>query len=127
MSVSDDIRAARHYGLVRCGLSSLSSPTVRELAREFGLCDDPGCYREVDEASARSSVVRHLHRDMAYDAEIMPMSQADQLANRFFAQFGAGSKYFTNNSCPATSATFDEGILVLGPDCSGCPWVEDED
>jgi hypothetical protein len=64
---------------------------------------------------------------MAYDAEVMPSTQAAQLCDRFFDQFGGGSRYFTNNWCPATGATFDEGILVLGPHCSGCLWVEDED
>jgi hypothetical protein len=127
MAVSDDILAARHYGVVRCGLSVHPSPTVAELAREFGLRDDPECYREIDGASARASVLRLLHRDMAYDAEIMPMDRAGQLADRFFSQFGDGSRYFTNNWCPVTDATFDEGILVLGQHRSGCLWVEDED
>jgi hypothetical protein len=117
-AISDDILAARRYGVVHCGGSSLTSPTVSELAREFGLRANQSCYREIDEATARSSVLRLLHRDMAYDAEIMPIGQAQQLTDRFFAQFGDGSTYFTNNWCTVTDATFDEGVLVLGPKTS---------
>jgi hypothetical protein len=131
-AVNDDILVARRYGVVRCGVSSLTAPTVSELAREFGLRASESCYREIDEAAARASVLRLLHRDLAYDAEVMPLGWAGQLTDRFFAQFGEGStsfsnKFFTNNWCPVTDATFDEGILILGPDSCGCLWVEDED
>jgi hypothetical protein len=57
----------------------------------------------------------------------MPEQQAEQLTERFFAQFGAGARFVTNNWCPATDATFDGGVLVIGPQRSGCLWVEDED
>ena len=55
------------------------------------------------------------------------MEQAEQLTDRFFGLFGDGLRFFTNNWCPATDATFDEGILVLGAKSCGCLWVEDED
>lgn len=108
LAVSDEILAARHFGVVHCDLSSLPDPTTRELAQKFGLHDREDCYREIDEASARASVLRLLHRDMASDAEVMPVSHAECLSDRFFAQFGAGSRYFTNNWCSATDATFDD-------------------
>jgi hypothetical protein len=127
MGVSDEIRAARRFGRVGCGLSSVSAPTLAELAQEFGLRNDAGCYREIDKASARLTVQRLLHRDLAYSAEIMPERQAEQLAEEFFAQFGSGARFFTNNGCPVTAATFDEGVLVLESHRSGCLWVEDED
>jgi hypothetical protein len=127
MAITEDILAARRYGVVHCGVSSLPAPTIAELAREFGLRSDVACYREIDEASARLSVKRLLHRDLAYSAEVMPEHQAEHLTEQFFAQFGAGARFFTNNECPATDATFDEGVLVLGPNRSGCFWVEDED
>ena len=126
-AISNDILAARRYGVVHCGVSSLASPTVSELAREFGLRADQSSYRGIDEASARSSILRLLHRDMAYNAEVMPIVQAEQLTDRFLAQFGEGSMFFTNNWCPVTDATFDEGVLVLGPNSCGCLWIEDED
>jgi hypothetical protein len=64
---------------------------------------------------------------MAYDAEVMPIGQAEQLTDRFLAQSGEGSMFFTNNWCPVTVATFDEEVLVLGPNSRGCVWIEDED
>ncbi len=127
MAVSDDILVARRIGEVHCGVSSLSAPTVAELAREFGLRDGPDCYREIDEASARRSVRQLLHRDLAYSDEVMPQHKAEQLTEKFFKQFGTGARFFTNNGCPATDATFDEGVLVVGTQRSGCFWVEDED
>jgi hypothetical protein len=127
MGICDDIRAARRVGVVHCGIVPRTAATAAELAREFGLRDDPTCYREIDEAAARASVRRLLHRDLAYDAEVIPESQAARLTDRFFAPFGAGTRFFTDNACPATDATFDEGVLLLGPDRSGCFWVEDED
>jgi len=127
MAVSEDILIARRFGVVHCGVSSLPAPTITDLAREFGLRGDAECYREIDEASARLSIRRLLHRDLAYSAEVMPEQQAEQLTEQFLAQFGSGARFFTNNWCPATNATFDEGVLVMGPDHSGCLWVEDED
>jgi hypothetical protein len=111
MGVNEDILAARRFGVVHCGFSSLTAPILADLAGEFGLRNDAGCYREIDEASARLSVRRLLHRDLAYSAEVMPERQAEQLMEEFFAQFSSGATFFTNNWCPATHATFDEGVL----------------
>jgi hypothetical protein len=86
-----------------------------------------------------------LHRDMAYDAEVMPEARAAELADAFLAQFGPGTRYFTYGTwhlppvvrpdgvvcgpswSPVTPATFDTGVLAIGPERSGCLWVEDED
>ena len=131
MGVAEDIIAARIYGSVRCGSSSQPSPTVPELAREFGLRDEPSCYKEIDELAARHLIQSVLHRDMAYNMEIMPEARAAELADRFLTQFGQGTRYFSNvdgPGChPVTAATFDTGLLAIGPDRSGCLWVEDED
>jgi hypothetical protein len=62
MAVSEDILAARRYGVVHCGVLSLSAPTVAALAKEFGLLPEAACYRESDEASARLSVQRPIAR-----------------------------------------------------------------
>lgn len=145
MAVSDEIIAARIYGSARCGLSSLPSPTLQVLAREFELREDASYYKEIDESSARRLVRLVLHRDLAYHAEIMPESRAAELADRFFAQFGPGARYYTNGTFhkepqrisesvtagpswdAATEATFDTGVLVIALESSGCLWVEDED
>jgi hypothetical protein len=142
VGVAEDVIAARG---ARCGLSSLASPSVSELAREFGLKDDPACYKEIDEPSARLLARRILHQDLAYNAELIPLARAEELASRFLDQFGPDARYLTNGSWhlppvaladrvvqgpswdPVTDATFDTGVLVLGSRCSGCLWVEDED
>jgi hypothetical protein len=127
MGLNEQIIAARRFGVVHCGMSSQPSPSITELASEFGLRDDPATYREIDETDARECVQRLLHRDQAYEVQIMPEEEAARLTREFFAQFGPESRYFTNNWCSATKATFDEGVLVMGPRRYGCFWVEDED
>src|SRR3954447_18194151 len=99
MTVAEDIIVARVYGVVRCGMSAQNtSPTISALAREFGLYDEPSFYKEIDETSARHLVRLVLHRDMAYNAEIMPEGRAAALADQFLAQFGTGTRYFSNGS-----------------------------
>ena len=145
MGVEEEIIAARDCGAVRCGLSSQRSPAVSELAREFGLREERSCYKEIDQEAARHLIRLVLQRDMAYDAEVMPEATAIELADRFLAQFGPGTQYFSNGTWhlpsvvrpdgvihgaswdPVTAATFDTGVLAIGPQCSGCLWVEDED
>jgi hypothetical protein len=118
-------------------LSSQSSLTIPALAREFGLRDDLHAYQEIDEFTARRLIFLILHRDLAYNSEVMPESRATELADRFLGQFSVGARFFTNGTFyerqrhttwnPVTEATFDTGVLILGPKCSGCLWVEDED
>jgi hypothetical protein len=144
MAISDDIVLARG-GVIHCGVSAQTAPSLTDLAREFGLRADMSCYREIDEASARRLATLILHRDLAYNVVIMPEEKAAQLAGAFLDQFGASACYFTNGTLheprrkvsphvsdgwswgPVTDATFDTGVLVLGPEVSGCLWVEDED
>jgi hypothetical protein len=145
MAVSDEIITARKCGSVRCGLSSQPSPTVQELAHEFGLRDEAGCYKEIEDSSARRLVRLVLRSELAHHSEIMPESRAAELTDRFFAQFGPGARYFTNGTFheqpqrisetvttgaswePVTEATFDTGVLIIASRYSGCLWVEDED
>jgi hypothetical protein len=144
MSVADEIIAARKYGVTHCGVSSQASPSISELAAEFGLAGDPANFREIDTHTARRLAQLVLNRDMAYNAEIIPADRAAELADQFLAQFGTdGVRFYTNGTFheargpkltwagaswdPVTAATFDTGVLVIGPRCSGCLWVEDED
>jgi hypothetical protein len=136
-ALADDIIAARHYGRTRCGIASHFSPSLRELAGEFGLSDDLAIYDEINFAAALRVVQLILHEDLAFSQEMMPMYHAVELAQRFLAYFGSeGTRYFTNGTyhekppvclSPATTATFDTGVLIIGPKSSGCVWVEDED
>jgi hypothetical protein len=74
---------------------------------------------------------------MAYNSEIMPEARAAELAECFLGQFGVGARFFTHGTFyeerwqiadsvwsgpswdPVTEATFDTGVLVFAPECSG--------
>jgi hypothetical protein len=144
VDVVAEIHAARDGGVVHCGLSACPAPSVSELAAEFGLADNPAFYKEIDADAARRLAALVLNQDMAYNSEIVPAARAAELAERFIAQFGTeGVRFYTNGTFhegqgaklgspsaswdPVTAATFDTGILAVGPHCSGCLWVEDED
>jgi hypothetical protein len=144
MGIADDIISARDCGVVRCGLSSHTSPSIPELAAEFGLADDPASYKEIDVVAARRLIQLLLSQDMAYNSDIVPPALAAELTERFLDQFGAvGVRFYTNGTFhlvqgprltwsgvswdPMTQATFDTGVLIVGPQCSGCLWIEDED
>ncbi len=143
MGVTDDIISARD-GVVRCGLSSHASPSISELALEFGLNAIPANYVEIDLSAAHRLIQLVLSQDLAYNSETMPADLAEDLAGRFLNEFGTeGVQFFTNGTFhetpgphltwsgvswnPVTEATFDTGVLVISPKCSGCLWVEDED
>lgn len=132
-----DIIVARHVGVVHVGLSRAEAP-LPELAAEFGLVADASSLHEIDAKSARRLAERVLQRDLAYGQEIVPHATAAELAERLLAEFATDeSHYFTNSTHDesgdltswnsVTRATFDTGVLVLGPLRSGCVWVEDED
>jgi hypothetical protein len=141
LRICNELKLARKFRLVRCGISTQVSPSLSELAVEFGLACDPSNYKKIDKTSALWLLELGLKRDMAYDVEIMTTSQAVALACRFLAQFDIeGVCYYTNlefhepleawsgvNLEPMTSATFDTGVLILGNQISGCLWIEDED
>jgi hypothetical protein len=142
VGVAEEIIAARG---ARCGLVSLASPAVWEVAREFGLREGDLCYKEIDADDARRLICTILRQDLAYNSEQMPLARAEELTEQFLAQFSSDSRYFTNGTwhLPATvrpdgivigaswdsvtDATFDTGVLVIGPERSGRVWVEDED
>ncbi|WP_437877677.1 hypothetical protein [Sorangium sp. So ce513] len=137
-SIIDRIQAARSCGVLHIGVVAESVRSVEDLARRFGLRDDVGTYREIDEETAWRIIAYVLHRDLAYGVDMVSAEEAARLAREFLEQFdGAGCRYFTNGNfgedptgaswSPATSATFDTGALILGASKSGCLWVEDED
>ena len=143
--ICEDIIDARNCGHVRCGLSALAEPTVTDLAREFRLRDDATIYKEIDATAASRLIQTILQKDMAYGCRIMSTELSAELAAAFMQQFGSGARYFTNGTYhvqrvqlsptvwtgpswdPATEATFDTGVLVIGQAGSGCLWIEDED
>lgn len=124
------------------GVQAATVNTVEEAAGKFDLFAKPGIYEEISLAEAAEHLASVLHRDMAYDHEIMPATQAKTLAHEFVNQFsGECARFFTNGSygnsrdgmkslaywTPATESTFDTGILVVTPTRIGCAWFMDED
>ncbi|MGE0785688.1 MAG: hypothetical protein AB7S26_08370 [Sandaracinaceae bacterium] len=137
-----ELRDRRVCGVVHAGVVAASDlPTV---AAAFGLAPDVATYRAIDPEEARRVLIRTLHRDLAYDAEIMPMVDARRLASEVLrvmpdgqlwtnGSYGSPATVLTNRVTvgpswnPATSATFDAGVIVVGSVLSACVWVEDED
>jgi hypothetical protein len=108
--------------------------SVVEAARTFGLADDGAIFRSIGRGEADAIATRILHTDLAYGSKIMPRARAAHLWQRFVETFeGQDVEFATNareDACswmPATNATFDLGVLVMGTTSTGCLWVEDED
>lgn len=115
---------------------------VAELLPGFALLDRKQALVRVSDSLALQIARTILHKDMAYDSEIIPLSRADDLARRFLALFiNPPTEYFSNGSftqrddgavalsewSPLTQSTFDTGIIVVESELVGCLWVEDED
>ena len=143
MDVFDTIKKERNKGAVYCGtLPKAESAT--KLAAAFSLSDKPACYRSTDIDMARAILSEILHRDLAYGTRLMSQARAEELSTTFMQRFAKpGTRFFTNADFkrdagaglvlagwnPATTATFDTGILALGAPGSesACVWVADED
>jgi hypothetical protein len=107
------------------------------MLRAFGLSTDLLCYHEIGGSTARAIAVHVLNRDLAYHTEVMPTDDAIELVSLFFELYcGPSGRFFSNGDfsqkpaaswMPATEATFDTGVLIVGSARSGCLWVEDED
>ena len=108
--------------------------TAVEVARAFGLADDSAIYRSVGSTEANAIASRVLQIGMAHGSEIMSASRAADLWQQFRALFDGQELEFASNTGtlpnswnPATPATFDTGVLVMGTTKAGCFWVEEED
>jgi hypothetical protein len=146
-ALADDLRAARGEIHFVVEPSSLPQPDemvqfIDEFVAKHGMT---GIGREWEEV-VRSVAVRHLtrilHKDLAYDVTIVPLDRAAELAERFIKLLGEAC-YFTNTVpadrlddilwagamgwTPLTRATFDSGIVAVGPANIGIIWIEDED
>ena len=139
--ISTKLKAGRGpYAKVHIGFKEVKN--VKEVAYRFGLTPESEIYFEVGFEDAKLTLTHLLHKDMAYEHEIMPLAQASILAAEFLAEFSSEeARYFTNSDwpawlanpgsgrswAPATDATFDSGILIITPTRVGCAWFMDED
>lgn len=97
---------------------------------------------EIGPAEAVRVLVCWLHRDAAYQSELMLLEQARSLAESFVREYSdKTSRFFTNGRWddttrpqswqPLTESVFDGGLLIesgRGNDVQHtCLWFEDED
>lgn len=127
------IRDERRFGRTRCGVST-GKFTLADIARSFGLADLADVYTQIEISDAASIAINVLSRDLVYNTEIMSPARATALWQQFLQLFNGQKLHFFSNCRPgrhqwnpATNATFDMGVLIIGESSSGCLWVEDED
>lgn len=111
--------------------------TFDDASRAVGLKPLSESWVVVDAARAARIITGLLHRDLAYNGELMPLLPAQALAAEFVSAFGPSARCATNTEglpnespmawTPATDATFDIGVAILGQSAAGIYWVADED
>ena len=139
----EQIRTERTAGITRC-FALAKAMTVREAARTFGLANRMATYRGIQRAEADIIACQLLQTSLAYRTTLMAAARASQLWEEFLKLFSGQALQFATNLgevsgrfdlqsavafsfSPATSATFDLGVIVLGTSNTGCLWVEEED
>jgi hypothetical protein len=142
MTPFEAIKALRDTGVVRGGVATFDGGSVAAVAAYFGLKTTPDTFSEITRRLAHDILANVVHRDLAHGGEFTSRTEAERLAADFLAQVtGSGTRFFTNGTIgwteeppspgrtwmPATSATFDTGVLVAGHTLVACLWVEDED
>ncbi|WP_143278723.1 hypothetical protein [Bradyrhizobium sp. Y36] len=131
--VCRQIETERPFGKTRCGV--IPGPvTPPEIARAFGLSDDVEIYTIVTSDEAAALATHVLTTSLTYGGKEMSPSRAAELWQRFAALFDEPVQFLTNcrssdfrQFSPATDATIDLGVLVVGKANGGCLWVEDYD
>ena len=117
MDPFEAIKKERKAAKVLCGTTK-DAKSVAALATAFGLKGDASLYHQVDTEMARQILVNVLHR--VTDPGIR------FLTNAKFKQ-GAAAALVISHWDPATTSTFDTGVLMLGTADSGCVWIAEED
>ena len=136
------IKTLRRFGQTTVGFTpntdsaSDLSTALDVIVAGYGMrgCAD---WIEIDAQEAERLIVTILNKDLAYGVEVMPVNQANLLAAAFMEPFRVSGRYFTNGTfhkpgnpdgwTPLTDATFDTGVVALGPTVAGILWVQDED
>lgn len=143
MRLPDDVSHAllgRSAGWVWLRLFDRSAglETFDAVAEAAGLRPLGRGWHEIDRATATRILHDVLHRDLAYSAELIPSRDAGRLAREFVSAVAGDSSRFATNSSdrldassyswdPATTHTFDGGVVVTGTHGSAVYWVADED
>jgi hypothetical protein len=149
------IRDARIYGVVYLAVHEIPAHSKWELSvfnklsiPEISAEEFMESLIEIGNSKLASSILTSLlHKDLAYDAEIIPLEQANLLANAFISTFSNKATYFSNLTwdkneykegnrnyelglsswTPFTEATFDSGVIIYENNRIGIAWFADED
>jgi len=130
-----ELVAKRNCGSVRYAVISDYSGDMNQVLAKFGLNADRALLVEHNRAGALDILASLLHRDMAYESELMPEQSARGIAEAVLHPQRADATYFSNGNWakreswnPLTSSTFDAGIIVReGESVYVCIWFQDED
>jgi hypothetical protein len=140
--LADDARQQRNGGRLIVDLLDLpvmpgQSPVAIAdlLVQSLGLSKLGSGWRLVPEVEGRRIGRDILHADLAYHIELMPSSAAESLVERFLRFFPEPRAFLTNTTptesgkagSPITTATFDEGIVLVAGGRAGILWAADED
>jgi hypothetical protein len=97
---------------------------------------------EIDEGWAIELLTWLIGNTMAYDVELIPVTQAAQFAARFVALLPSERRWFTNGDRaapgdfwyprpspwnPLTAHTFDTGVVAAAEERAWIAWFTDED
>lgn len=93
---------------------------------------------EINREDAQRILLLILTKELAYNTNLMSLSEAKQILFRFFSLFTADCQFFTNASfnnnysrlkswSSITKATFDTGVVIVNAYRIGILWVKDED
>jgi hypothetical protein len=144
-SLSELSRIGRFASRVHYGVIERAIQDADAVAHQFGLDALGEDWRKVDRDTANLALVKLLVEDMAYNKRRLSDAQAEALAAEFLAQFSPQASFHTNGNweldpvyatdgsgvghawVPATSATFDGGVIALDEKKAGVLWIEDED
>src|SRR4029079_9784578 len=141
MDPFEAIKKERKTGKVICGTTK-DAKSVAALATEFGLKGDPSLYHQVDAEMARQILVNILHLDLAYGNRLLSSARPAELARAVMQLFtdpairfltnakfkqGSAAAMVMSHWDPATTSTFDTGVLILGTAESACVWVAEDD
>lgn len=109
-----------------------------DVAKRAGFRGIGDAWIETDAEAAEQHLARALHRDLAYDAEVMSAEVADDLARSIVdpMRYRAGARWFSNRklgpersyaSTPVADGTFEWGFVAVGGGAALLVWFEDED
>lgn len=119
-------------------------PMLDAFVAQYGYTGLGEHWIEVQRRVARKILFRVLLEELAYPEQTMSTEEAEAFAARFLDLFAAGSRYFTNGTCSGevaiytltgdqvlgwrsiSTATFDNGVIVVNGQRIGIIWAEDE-